>query len=454
LPKRPFNAKLQGNGSQAAILATASGEARGGTMPVLNRWWMAIAGVCLQMALGSAYAWSVFRIPLSKEFGWSITEITWVFLISWFFLGCSTVVGGLWMKSKGPRVVAMVAGLFWGGGVFLASFSAHRLWWLYLTYGVIGGIGLGMGYIVPIAVLVKWFPDHRGLITGIAVAGFGAGALFSAPAAGWLILHVGLMPTFAYLGVAYALVAVASGAFMQNPPEGWKPAGWTPSTLQVSQRSDRDYTLAQALGTWQWWAICFLMSINTMSGLSIVTQASPIFQEMGKATVATAAGLVGVMALGNGAGRIFWSLVSDLTTRKTAFFIMYLVEAMLFWTYHSIHALPLLAIVTFVLVMCYGGAYGITPAFAADYFGPRDVGSIFGLMMLPWAFAAVFGPLLFAYMRQVNGNYTQALYLIAGTMTAALILPILIHPPRGRKRGDEHPTGVALEAEAEAISLE
>jgi MFS transporter, OFA family, oxalate/formate antiporter len=423
-------------------------------MPVLNRWRMAIAGVCLQMALGSAYAWSVFRIPLSKEFGWSITEITWVFLISWFFLGCSTVVGGLWMKSKGPRVVAMVAGLFWGGGVFLASFSAHRLWWLYLTYGVIGGIGLGMGYIVPIAVLVKWFPDNRGLITGIAVAGFGAGALFSAPAAGWLILHVGLMPTFAYLGVAYALVAVASGAFMQNPPEGWKPAGWTPSTLQVSQRSDRDYTLGQALRTWQWWAICVLMSINTMSGLSIVTQASPIFQEMGKATVATAAFLVGVMAIGNGAGRIFWSWVSDLTTRKTAFFIMYLVEAMLFWTYHSIHALPLLAIVTFVLVMCYGGAYGITPAFAADYFGPRDVGSIFGLMMLPWAFAAVFGPLLFAYMRQVNGNYTQALYLIAGTMTAALILPILIHPPRGRKRGDEHPTGVALEAEAEAISLE
>jgi OFA family oxalate/formate antiporter-like MFS transporter len=423
-------------------------------MPVLNRWWIAVAGVCLQMALGSAYAWSVFRIPLSKEFGWSITQITWVFLISWFFLGSSTVVGGLWMKRNGPRVVAMVAGLFWGGGVFLASFSAHRLWWLYLTYGVIGGIGLGMGYIVPITVLVKWFPDRRGLITGIAVAGFGAGALFSAPAAGWLIQHVGLMLTFAYLGVAYATVAIAAGAFMQNPPEGWKPDGWMPSASQVSQRCDRDYTLGEALGTWQWWAICFLMSINTMSGLSIVTQASPIFQEMGKASVATAAFLVGVMALGNGAGRIFWSWVSDLTTRKTAFFTMYLVEAILFWTYHSIHSLGPLAIVTFILVMCYGGAYGITPAFAADYFGPRDVGSIFGLMMLPWAFAAVFGPLLFAYLRQTNGNYDQALYLIAGTMTVALILPILIHPPQGRKSGDEHPTGAALEAEAEAISPE
>jgi OFA family oxalate/formate antiporter-like MFS transporter len=404
-------------------------------MPKLNRWWIAVAGVCLQMALGSAYAWSVFRIPLSKEFGWSITQITWIFLISWFFLGSSTVVGGLWMKSISPRVVAMTAGLLWGGGVFLAGFSGHRLWWLYATYGVIGGIGLGMGYIVPITVLVKWFPDRRGLITGVAVAGFGAGALFSAPAAGWLILHVGLMPTFAYLGIAYGLVAIASGAFMQNPPEGWKPEGWNPSASQISQRCDRDYTLGEALRTWQWWAICFLMSVNTMSGLSIVTQASPIFQEMGKAKVETAAVLVGIMALGNGAGRIFWAWVSDLTTRKAAFFMMYLVEVVLFWTYHSIHSLPLLAVATFVVVMCYGGAYGITPAFAADYFGPRDVGSIFGLMMLPWAFAAVFGPLLFAYLRQTNGNYTQALYLIAGTMTVALILPIAIVPPRSPKSG-------------------
>ena len=423
-------------------------------MPVLNRWWIAIAGVCLQMALGSAYAWSVFRIPLTKEFGWSITQVTWTFLISWFFLGLAAFGGGRLMKRKHPRFVAMTAGLLWGGGVFLASFSAHKLWWLYLSYGVIGGIGLGMGYVVPIAVLVKWFPDRRGFITGLAVAGFGAGALFSAPAAAWLIQHVGLMPTFAYLGVAYGVVAIAGGSFMQNPPEGWTPAGWTPSASQISQRSDRDYTLGEALGTWQWWAICFLMSVNTMSGLSIVTQASPIFQEMGKASAAIAAGLVGWVAVGNGAGRIFWSWVSDLTTRKTAFFLMYLVEVILFWNYHSIHSLTLLFIATFVVAMCYGGAYGITPAFAADYFGPRDVGSIFGLMMVPWAFAAVIGPLIFASLRQSNGDYTEALYVIAVVMTVALILPILIHPPRGRKSADEHPTGAALEAEAEPISPE
>ncbi len=407
-------------------------------MRVVNRWWIAVAGVCMQMALGAAYAWSVFRIPLSKEFGWSISQVTLTFIISWFFLGCSSVVGGLWMKRHGPKIVAMTAGLLWGGGVFLASFSANKLWWLYLSYGVIGGIGLGMGYIVPITVLVKLFPDRRGLITGIAVAGFGVGSLFSAPAAGWLMQHVGVLPTFAYLGIAYGIIAVAAGSFMKNPPEGWHPAGWTPNARHISQRADRDYTLGEALSTWQWWAICALMSINTMAGLSIVSQASPIFQEMGKASAATAAGLVGIISIGNGAGRIFWAWVSDLTTRKTAFFLMYLVEAaLLFWTYHRINSLPALVIATFIVVMCYGGAYGITPAFAADYFGPRDVGSSFGLMMLPWAFGAAFGPLLFAYLRQMNGNYVEALYLIAGFMTAALILPVLIYPPRSQKPAEQ-----------------
>jgi len=189
------------------------------------------------------------------------------------------------------------------------------------------------------------------------------------------------------------------------------------------------------------------MSVNTMSGLSIISQASPILQEMGKASAETAAVLVGVVAIFNGVGRIFWSWVSDLTSRKIAFFLMYLVEVFLFWTYHSLGSLPLLTIATFVVAMCYGGAYGITPAFAADYFGPRDVGSIFGLMMLPWAFAAASGPYLFAYLRQVNGNYTQALYIIAGTMTASLLLPIVITPPRAANRAEAQAGGtLAVEA--------
>jgi len=410
-------------------------------MGSLNRWWIAVAGVCLQMALGAGYAWSVFRIPLVKEYGWSIAQVSATFTICWFFLGCMAVLGGLWMNKSGPRVVAMFAGLLWGGGVFLASFSAHKLWWLYLTYGIIGGTGLGMGYIVPIAVLVKWFPEHRGLITGIAVGGFGAGSLIAAPSAGKLLQTVGLMPTFAYLGIAYGVVAICAGFFMQNPPEGWKPAGWSPTAAQMAQRSDRDFALPEALRTWQWWALCGLMSINTMAGLSVVSQAAPIFQEIGKMSAATAASLVGVISIANGLGRVFWAWISDLTGRKTAFIIMYLIQAVLFWTFHSIGSAMLLFIVTFIIVVCYGGGYGITPAFTADYFGARNMGAVYGLMLLPWAFPAAFGPLLFAYLRQVTGGYNQALYLIAGMMTVSMILPVLVSPPRGHKTTDAAPVG-------------
>src|SRR5712675_2913878 len=212
-------------------------------MKTANRWIIAIAGIFLQIALGAVYAWSVFRIPLSKQFGWSISQVTFTFTISIFVLGFAAFFGGLWMNRKGPRVVALTGATLYGLGVFLASFSANKLWWLYLSYGFIGGLGLGLGYIVPVAVLVKWFPDKRGLITGIAVGGFGAGALITAPVATRLIQSYGVLSTFAYLGVAFLIVTVTCGYFMQNPPDDWKPEGWTPTAAQVSQRSSRDYTL-------------------------------------------------------------------------------------------------------------------------------------------------------------------------------------------------------------------
>src|SRR6202790_966781 len=218
---------------------------RGGSMRSMNRWSIAVAGVLLQIALGAAYAWSVFPVALARQFGWSISEVTLTFTISIFVLGIAAFFGGRWLNRKGPRIVAMTGGFLYGVGVFLASFSDHGLWWLYLSYGVIGGIGLGFSYIVPVAVLVKWFPDRRGLITGIAVGGFGAGALITAPVATRLIQTVGVLHTFAYLGVAFLIVTVVSGAFMQNPPEGWKPEGWTPSAAQAAQRCDRDNTWAE-----------------------------------------------------------------------------------------------------------------------------------------------------------------------------------------------------------------
>src|SRR5579875_3141237 len=229
----------------------------------MNRWGIAVAGVFMQIALGAVYAWSVFRNPLTKQFGWSISQVTLTFTIAIFVLGFGSFFAGLWLNHKGPRVVAMTGGALYGIGVFLASFSANKLWWLYLSYGVIGGAGLGFGYIVPVAVLVKWFPDKRGLLTGIAVGGFGAGALVTAPVASHLIRTVGVLSTFAYLGIAYLIVTVVAALFLINPPPDYRPAGWTPSTLRTSQRAARDYTLGEALRAWQWWVLWLLLFLNT-----------------------------------------------------------------------------------------------------------------------------------------------------------------------------------------------
>jgi MFS transporter, OFA family, oxalate/formate antiporter len=396
-----------------------------------NRWVIAIAGVFLQVALGAVYAWSVFRVPLAKQFGWSISEVTLTFTISIFVLGFAAFFGGLWLNRKGPRVVALTGGTLYGLGVFLASFS-HNLWWLYLSYGVIGGIGLGLGYIVPVAVLVKWFPDRRGLITGIAVGGFGAGALITAPVATRLIQSVGVLSTFAYLGIAYLIVTVISGLFMQNPPDGWKPEGWTPTARQTSHRAGRDFTLSEALKTWQWWALWLLLFLNTCAGISIISQEAPLFQEETKVSAVVAASMVGLASIGNAFGRVFWAWISDLITRRATFFVMFVGQALLFWIFPNIITASLETIITFVVLMCYGGGFGTMPAFAADYFGPKNVGPIYGLMLTAWGFASVFGPLLIAHMRETAGSYRGALHLIAGVMAISTLLPILVHPPRNR----------------------
>ena len=399
-------------------------------MRTSNRWVIAIAGVFFQIALGAVYAWSVFRVPLAKQFGWSISEITLTFTISIFVLGISAFFGGLWLNRKGPRIVALIGGALYGLGVFLASFS-HSLSWLYLSYGLIGGIGLGLGYIVPVAVLVKWFPDRRGLITGIAVGGFGAGALITAPVATRLIQSVGVLSTFAYLGVAYLIVTVISGAFMQNPPDSWKPEGWSPTASQALQRAAHDFTLSEALKTWQWYALWLLLFLNTCAGISVISQEAPIFQELTGVSAVVAGGMVGIASLGNAVGRVFWAWVSDLITRRATFLVMFILQVALFWFFPSITTASLMTIITFIVLMCYGGGFGTMPAFTADYFGPKNVGPIYGLMLTAWGFASAVGPLFIAHMRETAGSYRGALHVIAGVMAVSILLPILVRPPRG-----------------------
>ena len=399
-------------------------------MATQNRWVIAAAGVLMQIALGAVYAWSVFRIPLTRSFGWTIPQVTLTFTIAIFVLGLAAFGGGLWMRRAGPRTVALTAGVLYGLGVFLASLTDGRLWWLYGSYGVIAGVGLGLGYIVPVATLVKWFPDKRGLITGLAVAGFGAGALITAPIATRLIAEVGVMRTFAILGAAY-FVAVTGGAlFMRNPPDGYAGGarrGQTPSDT-VRPRVEAS-TLADALRSWQWYALWMLLFLNTTAGIAVISQAAPMFQEITSISAARAASIVGIISIANGAGRLLWAWLSDLVGRRPVFLAMFLLQALAFWLLPSAHSLERFAALTVVVLLCYGGGFGTMPAFAADYFGVENVGSIYGLMLTAWGVAGVLGPTLMATLRERSGGYDAALRLIAGLMLLSAVIPLLVRPP-------------------------
>jgi len=384
----------------------------------------------MQMALGAVYAWSVFRTPLVKAFHWTISQVTLTFTICIFVMGFAAFLGGLWLNKKGPRPVALAGGVLYSLGVFLASYSANSLHWLYFSYGLLGGIGLGFGYIVPIAVLVKWFPDKRGLITGVAVGGFGAGALVTAPVATQLIGSVGVLHTFAYLGVGYFVVLMITGLFMQNPPAGYVPAGWTPTQTQVKQRVLEDYTLGRALGSWQWWALWLVLFLNTTAGISVISQESPMFQEIAKVTAVVAAGMVGIASIGNAVGRVFWAWVSDGLTRRWTFVVMYVCQAGLFWAMPYIGDATFLTVLTFIILMCYGGGFGTMPAFATDYFGPRNIGPIYGLMLTAWGFASAFGPLLIAHLRQSGTSFAHGLHVIAAIMLVSIVVPVIVRPPK------------------------
>jgi OFA family oxalate/formate antiporter-like MFS transporter len=394
-----------------------------------NRWAIAVAGVFIQMALGAVYAWSVFRTPLTKQFGWSVSEVTLTFTISIFVLGIAAFFGGLWLNKKGPRIVAVTGGVLYGGGVFLASFSGGNLSWLYFTYGVIGGLGLGFAYIVPVAVLVKWFPDRRGLITGLAVGGFGAGALVTAPVATYLIQHYGVLSTFAYLGIAFLIVTVSGGLLMRNPPEGWHPDSRKVQAAKVTEPVARMYSLGEALRTWQWWALWLTLFLNTSAGISIISQEAPIFQELAAVSVGTAAAMVGLASIGNALGRVFWAWLSDSITRKVTFIVMFALQVVLFWVLPNAVTATSLTLVSFVVLMCYGGGFGTMPSFTADYFGSRNVGPIYGLMLTAWGFASAFGPLLIAHMRQASGSYHSALHVIAVIMLVSIVIPLILTPP-------------------------
>jgi OFA family oxalate/formate antiporter-like MFS transporter len=395
-----------------------------------NRWLLAGGGVLMQLALGAVYAWSVFKIPLSKAFGWSGTDVTWAFSLAILVLGFAAFIGGLWMRRVGPRIVGITAGVCYGAGVALSGLSGGNIWILWLSYGLLGGLGLGLGYIVPLATLVKWFPDRRGFITGLAVAGFGGGALITAPAAQKLIDSFGPLTTLAILGACYLVMVVLGASIMRNPPEGWRPAGWEPSVKQQEQLAVREYTLKEALSTWQWYALWATLFLNVIAGISIISQASPMAQDISGVNAQIAAGMVGLISIANGIGRLAWAWLSDAIGRRNVFLIMFLLQAVLFFILPSQREFTALASICFVVISCYGGGFGTMPAFAADFFGTKWVGSIYGLMLTAWGFGGVFGPLLVANIRQATGKYDLALVIIAVIMLVSSVLPLVVRAHR------------------------
>lgn len=233
-----------------------------------------------------------------------------------------------------------------------------------------------------------------------------------------------------------------AGMFLRNPPIGWSPEGWTPTASQISQRAAKDYSLRETVKTWQFWILCLLFCLNSIAGVSLISQAAPIFEEIGGMSAVAAGSMVGFLSIANGGGRLFWGWISDLATRKITLFVMFLVQAILFWIFPSLASTTLLGTAAFVIVLCYGGGFGIMPAFTADYFGSHNVGSIYGLMFIPWSVAAAFGPLAFAYLRQVTGDYGRALHIIATVMAASTLLPSILSPPRSNSQFEVFQEGV------------
>lgn len=401
-----------------------------------NRWGIAAAAFFLQIALGAVYAWSVFRNPLMARFGWSITQVTLTFTICFAMLGLASCAGGVWMHRAGPRVVVITGSVLYGTGMILASFSNIGLWWLYATYGVVAGSGLGFCYIVPISVLVKWFPDRRGMITGIAVSGFGAGALVAAPLAAHLIENpaIGVLNTFAVLGTIYLVVSLTMGWFMREPPVGWKPQGWSATPKHVAQRSASDFTLREAVTGWQWWALWFMLFLNSCVGISLITQEAPLFERLTGSNAAVAAGMVGIASIGNALGRIAWASVSDALTRRRTFATMFLLQAFLFVTLPSLRSVATVTVVAFLILMNYGGGFGTMPAFVADLFGSKHVGSIYGLMATAWSCGGLVGPLIVVKLMSSNESYATGFRLLAGLLLVFTMLPIAISPPRARMK--------------------
>jgi OFA family oxalate/formate antiporter-like MFS transporter len=408
-----------------------------------TRWAIVPAAVIVQLALGAVYAWSVFNKPLQEQFGWSKSEVVLPFMVAIGTIFIGAFIGGRVQDRHGPRMVALTGGTLYAVGVMLASLvhSADQLWLLAVTYGAMGGIGLGAAYITPIAMLVKWFPDRRGLITGIAVGGFGVGSVLTAPVAKWLLSSAENKPSvFLPLGLAYLVAVLVGASFFRNPPRDYSVAGYVVPVTGRTARSLDTYTVGEALRTRQWYLLVAILALNTTCGLALISQAADAFQAVAGATATAAAAAVGLLGLFNGAGRIVWAATSDRIGRMPAFIGMLALQGVAFLLLPHASSVALFFGLSALIYVCYGGGFGTMPATAADYFGTKNAGAIYGAMIVAWSTAGVIGPKVAAALYEGSGNAYAVPFTVIGLLAlAAIVLPVVTRLPAPRPRVDATP---------------
>lgn len=402
-----------------------------------NRWLIAASAVGVHASIGSVYAFSVFKKPLGQLLETaSNNQIAMTFSLAIFFLGMSAAIMGHFVERHGPRKAGRLAASFFGGGLLVAGFGAwvENLYIIWLGYGVLGGIGLGIGYITPVSTLVKWFPDRRGFATGLAIMGFGFGAMIGGPVFNSIIDAFGVEQggiafTWLIMGSVYLLVMFASASYLERPPQGWMPdsmkkaveAGVKEPVHDLSQM-----TANEAVKTAPFYGLWLMMFINITCGIGVIYSASPLAQESIGLSAAEAAAVVGLMSLFNGLGRIGWASFSDVIGRSYTYFLFFLIQIVAFTLLPNIGNVILFQIVLYLILTCYGGGFATLPAFIGDLFGTKELGAIHGYVLTAWAMAGLVGPQINAYLRTITGSYETTLYIFSGTFVVAMIVSVMM----------------------------
>lgn len=415
--------------------------------PPPNRWRIPIGAVLVHVCIGSVYAWSTFNRPIQALFPdspWWFSPPYTTFTTALALLGLSAAFGGPWVERRGPRVAAARAAAFFGTGLVLGGIglALRQSWLVFLGLGVIGGIGCGLGYISPVSTLVKWFPDRRGMATGMAIMGFGGGAFVAGYLNVFFMNLIGVAPTVMLLGVVYLVVMLAGSRLMASPPPGWTPPGWTPPAHTNPMIASRSVSRDAAVRTPQFYLLWGILFINVTAGIGILAQASPMMQDMFGKTPLEAGAVVSIISLFNAGGRFVWASGSDYIGRRNTYTIFFVAQLALFLLIPGLAAQGnwwLFEACLFVVFTMYGGGFATIPAFLADLFGPQNVGAIHGALLTAWSAAAIAGPLIITELSNraraalppgANrvGIYDEPLQVLAGLLAVGAVLTMFVRP--------------------------